>query len=43
MFYYNTPKATMQQLLQKHPAALEKRYNAHVQKVLHRLSLCRTA
>jgi hypothetical protein len=43
MFYYNTPKATMQQLLQKHPAALEKRYNAHVQKVLHRLSVCRTA
>lgn len=43
MFYYTTPKATMQQVLQKHPVASYKKYNAYVQTVLHRLSICRTA
>ncbi len=40
MLPYTTPKATVQQLLLKHDNASA---NLHVQKVLNRLKLCRTA
>ncbi len=40
MLSYNTPRATVQQVLQNHlPSCNE---NKHVQKVLHRLKICRT-
>ena len=40
---YTLPKATLQQVLQKHPAAIRSFENTHVQKVLNRLQVCRTA
>ena len=43
MLSYTTPKATVQQVLQKHDAVTDQNENAHVQMVLHRLSVCRTA
>lgn len=43
MLSYTRPQATLQNLLQKHPAVFNKDANAHVQKVLHRLQVCRTA
>ena len=43
MLSYTTPCATVQQLLQKQYKAVESSENPHVQKVLHRLSICRTA
>lgn len=41
MLSYTAPRATLQQLLQKHPPPLNK--NAHVAKVLQRIQTCRTA
>jgi len=41
MLSYTAPKATVQQLLQKHPLPFNK--NIHVQKVLQRIKDCRTA
>ena len=38
---YTAPRATVQQLLQKHPLAFTK--NAHVARVLQRIKTCRTA
>jgi len=43
MLSYTAPKATVQEVLQKHPEAQQASDNAHVQNVLHRLSICRTA
>lgn len=43
MLSYTTPKATVQQVLVKHPASAQPSQNLHVQKVLHRLKVCRTA
>ena len=43
MVAYTKPGATLQQLLLRHPAALQASAVGHVQKVLHRLSVCRTA
>ena len=40
MLLYTAPKATLQQVLLKHHSASA---NVHVQKVLHRLKVCRTA
>ena len=40
---YTLPKATLQQVLQKHPATISLFENTHVQKVLNRLQVCRTA
>lgn len=40
---YAMPKATVQQLLLKHHTASDASTNLHVQKVLHRLKICRTA
>lgn len=40
---YTLPKATLQQVLQKHPATIRSFENTHVQKVLRRLQVCRTA
>lgn len=41
MLSYTEPRATVQQLLQKCPAPVNK--NTHVQKVLQRIKNCRTA
>ena len=43
MLSYTRPRATLQNILQKHPAVFNNDANAHVQKVLHRLQVCRTA
>ena len=40
---YTEPRATVQQLLLKHHRVSDASTNLHVQKVLHRLSVCRTA
>ena len=40
---YTIAKATLQQVLQKHPATIRSFDNTHVQKVLNRLQVCRTA
>jgi hypothetical protein len=40
---YKAPKATVQQLLLKHHSLPDASANLHVQKVLHRLKICRTA
>jgi len=41
MLSYTAPRATLQQLLQKHPLPFNK--NAHAAKVLQRIKNCRTA
>src|SRR5450432_3645479 len=41
MLSYTAPRATVQQLLQKHPLPINK--NVHVAKVLQRITVCRTA
>ena len=41
MLSYTLPRATVQQLLQKHPLPTNK--NVHVAKVLQRITVCRTA
>jgi hypothetical protein len=41
MLSYTAPRATIQQLLQKHPPPANK--NLHVQKVLQRIKTCRTS
>ena len=41
MLSYTAPRATVQQLLQKHPQPVNK--NLHVQKVLQRIKTCRTS
>ena len=43
MLSYTAPKATIQQVLLKHHLSPEAASNLHVQKVLHRLKICRTA
>ena len=43
MLSYTTPKATVQQVLVKHQTSTPPSQNLHVQKVLHRLKVCRTA
>ncbi|MEO5984845.1 MAG: IS91 family transposase [Ferruginibacter sp.] len=43
MFSYTTPKATVQQVLLKHHRSPQTSTNLHVQKVLNRLKICRTA
>ena len=44
MLSFKIPRATVQQVLQKHyPDATSNIINAHVQKVLQRLKVCRTA
>jgi hypothetical protein len=43
MLSYTKPRATVQQLLLKHSTQYDASANVHVQKVLHRLSICRTA
>jgi hypothetical protein len=43
MLSYTAPKATVQQLLLKHHCLQQTCFNLHVQKVLHRLKICRTA
>jgi hypothetical protein len=43
MLSYTMPKATVQHVLLKHNQAPEASLNLHVQKVLHRLKICRTA
>src|SRR5438477_4681133 len=43
MLSYTTPRATMQQVLLKQHVPLSASANVHVQKVLHRLKICRTA
>ncbi len=43
MLSYTAPKATIQQVLLKHHLSPEAFSNLHVQKVLHRLKICRTA
>ena len=40
---YTMAKATLQQVLQNHPATIRSFENTHVQKVLNRLQVCRTA
>ncbi len=40
---YKAPKATVQQLLLKYDSLPDASANLHVQKVLHRLKICRTA
>ena len=40
---YTMAKATLQQVLQKHPATISSVENTHVQKVLRRLQVCHTA
>src|SRR5450631_1100811 len=41
MLSYTAPRATVQQLLQKHPLQVNK--NVHVAKVLQHITVCRTA
>src|SRR6266705_4467189 len=43
MLSYTKPRATVQQILLKHHVPLSAPANPHVQKVLHRLKICRTA
>lgn len=43
MFSYTSPKATVQQVLLKHHRSPQTSTNLHVQKVLNRLKICRTA
>jgi hypothetical protein len=43
MLSYTAPKATVQQVLLKYHCSQEPFSNLHVQKVLHRLKICRTA
>jgi predicted nucleic acid-binding Zn ribbon protein len=43
MLSYTAPKATVQQVLLKYHCSQETSSNLHVQKVLHRLKICRTA
>jgi len=43
MLTYKAPKVTVQQLLLKHDSLPDASANLHVQKVLHRLKICRTA
>lgn len=43
MLSYTAPKVTVQQVLLKHHIASDTPANLHVQKVLHRLKICRTA
>lgn len=43
MLSYTTPKATVQQVLVKSQSLTQPSENLHVQKVLHRLKVCRTA
>ena len=43
MLSYTTPGATVQQVLVKHQSSTPPSENLLVQKVLHRLKLCRTA
>jgi len=43
MLTYKAPKVTVQQLLLKHDSLADASANLHVQKVLHRLKICRTA
>ena len=43
MLSYTMAPATLQQVLQKHPAIISALGNTHVQKVLNRLQVCRTA
>lgn len=43
MLSYSTPRVTVQQVLQKHHASLPGSDNLHVQNVLQRLRICRTA
>jgi len=43
MLSYTTPRATVQRLLLKHHAPPACSANSHVQKVLQRLKICRTA
>ena len=43
MLSYTTPRATVQQVLQKHHLPYNENTNVHVQNVLHRLKVCRTA
>lgn len=43
MLSYKTPRATVQQLLLKHHLPPDAPANLHVQNVLHRLKVCRTA
>ena len=43
MLSYTAPKATVQQLLLKHHNPADTSANLHVQRVLHRLKICRTA
>jgi len=43
MLSYTTPVATMQQVLVKYQSSTQSSDNLHVQKVLHRLKVCRTA
>jgi hypothetical protein len=43
MFSYTKPRATVQQILLKHPVLSDTSANVHVQNVLRRLRICRTA
>jgi len=43
MLSYTTPRATVQQVLLRHPVPLSTSANVHVQNVLQRLKICRTA
>lgn len=43
MLSYTAPKTTVQQVLLKHDTPSDASVNLHVQKVLHRLKVCRTA
>lgn len=43
MLSYTAPNTTVQQLLQKYHSYPQTASNVHVQKVLHRLKICRTA
>jgi hypothetical protein len=43
MLSYNKPQVTLQQVLQRHPNIAAAPVNAHMQRVMQRLSICRTA
>lgn len=43
LFSYTPPKATLQQVLQRLPVVFATDDNTHVQNVLHRIKVCRTA
>lgn len=40
---YTLPRASVQQVLQRHAVVFNSAENAHVQKVLHHIYVCRTA